>query len=74
MSKSTTELLEYAIHSFAFVLPFNGEFTFQEWADKITAIYDTANVKTSAVVAEIRKFNGKIVRNCGRTTVELLTN
>ena len=71
MNQKQSELLEYAIQSFAFILPFNGEFTFQEWADKITAIYDAANVKTSAIVAEIRKFNGKIVRNCGRTTVEL---
>lgn len=71
MNKQTTKLLEYAIQSFAFILPFNGEFTFQEWADKIAEMYKMQNIQVSAAVAEIRKFNGKIIRNCGRTTVEL---
>lgn len=70
-TQKQSELLEYAIDSFAFVLPFNGEFSFGEWADKITTIYDTANLKTSAVVGEIRKFNGKVIRNYGRTKIEL---
>lgn len=71
MRQKQSELLEYAIDSFAFVLPVNGEFSFEEWADKITANYNAANVKTSAVVGEIRKFNGKIIRNYGRTKIEI---
>ena len=66
-----TELLQYSIDSFAFILPRNGVFTFGEWADKIEVAYSAANLRTSAVVAEIRKFNGRIIRNNGRTAVEL---
>jgi glutamine synthetase type III len=59
------DILDYALISFAFLLPFNGEFSFQEWVKNIKNAYDLANLQTNAVVRTIQKYNGKIIRKYG---------
>lgn len=67
--KPTEDTVNYAIHSFSFVLPLNGSFTFQAWADEIEKIYSTSNLRTSVMVNEIRSWNGVITRQHGRSAL-----
>ncbi len=59
------DLIEYALSSYSFVLPRNGTFGFAEWADEIAKVYDSQQLRHSAVIAEIKKIDGKIIRRNG---------
>ncbi len=59
------DLIEYALSSYSFVLPQNGEFSFKEWAAKIAEVYDSANVVNSAIISVLEKIDGNIIRRNG---------
>lgn len=65
--KNDEEILEYALNTLAFLLPFNGEYSFQEWAKNIENAYDLANLQINAVVQTIKKYNGKVIRRYGES-------
>lgn len=58
------ELIQLALDTFAFVLPLDGQFTFNQWALKIEEIYD--NAQAWEVTEALRNTNGKITLRGGR--------
>lgn len=64
-------IIEYAINSYSFVLPKNGEFSFKFWAEEIKKVYDSAGERYSAVISEIEKQgqNKTIIRRFGVNSV-----
>lgn len=66
-SNNQKDLIIYAINSYSFILPLNGEFTTQFWADEIDKVYNNANLKNKVITNEIRKLKGTIIRRNGVT-------
>lgn len=62
--------IDYLIASDSFVLPDNGEFTPEFWANELTKRYIEAGVKPSPIISKIREIKGIIVRNNRRTYVK----
>lgn len=58
------ELIQHALNTLSFVLPANGEFTFQEWAKKLGEIYD--NEQVDAIISALEEESGRIVRENGK--------
>ena len=69
MNNKINDLIEYAVNSFSFLLPMNGEFTFEEWANEIREAYDEVNPKTNMVVRAIEGVNGSVIRSYGTTEI-----
>ena len=55
------DIIQYAAASYGFLLPKNGEFTFQFWAGEIRKAYDLAQIRTSVIVKEIEKTPNKTI-------------
>jgi hypothetical protein len=51
------ELLHYASSAYSFVLPYNGEWTFKQWADEIRKNYDDQEIHNSLIISALERYS-----------------
>lgn len=70
--ENRAEFLNYIVNSYSFLLPRNGEFSFEFWANTVEEAYSQANMRNKVIVAFLRENNGAVIRRYGVTEAKFI--